>query len=255
MSCLSGSEAFFINVTATGPDIYGQMMRYYQRKYHNLGNAPKEMVQKEQLTMWNSIKKRTVEMTGSVVATFGGNSANCRPFEWLVEDAAKRAMAELSFFCDVKAVFVMSDMTQKELFAVVRISGMSVPTSQRGFCGMPCYLPIPACCYHLCLCCPRSHYSPCCFSCCRPPLNVDAVADKVKELLVDGNQESNGAPFSVKAEGEIADEERIYLNRKGFHDVNLDQEGHYPGETHNGDEQGMVDEDPERRPMLSPGDH
>merc|ERR1719324_193624 len=141
----------------------------------------------------------------------------------------------------------MSDMTQKELFAVVRISGMSVPTSTRGFCGSGCYIPLPACLFHLCFCCPRAHYGPCCFSCCRPPLNVDAVAEKVKELMVDGNREENGSPFSVKAEGEIADEERIYLNRRGFHDVNLDQPGH--GE---GDEPGLVD-DPdshERGPLL-----
>lgn len=218
-----GDGAFFVNITARGENISGQIYRYYMRKTKGVDAPPADLVPKENLGFMHSMNRRAVEMAGSVMSTLSTNSTG-KAFEWVAEDAARRAMGELLYRCRARTVFsVCGDESGNavELFASVRISNLAFTRSQRGFCGTPCYCPIPVCFFHLCCCCPHAHFPTCCCACCRPPLNITAVADYVREIIERENKEPGGKPFEVDVEAEYAAEEFLYLEKRGFHAVDL----------------------------------
>lgn len=221
---------FYVNITATGKDIHGQITRQYMREQNGMANPPAELVEKHGgwgFFSFSGLKQRAVNMTANVTSSLGGHGTSCRYFETLAEIAASRAMSHFMFFCKAKTIFVASEDTKSgkegpKLFAVVRIHDITVPTSERGFCHSAIQLPIPACCFWPCFCCKHHFFHNFCCGLFRPALNVEAVAGQVKKILDEDNKEEGGTAYTFTCVAEIDHEERIFLNTQGYYTVNLD---------------------------------
>lgn len=207
-------SGFYLNCEAFGDDVHTKIMQYHWKKKANITRHSESPYEKHSLL--TSFKARAGNVMGSVHGSMSSSGQVGEHFLEIIADCARKAMARLGYYCDIEGVFVSGKADQ--IFAAVRVSNLRVDSSHHGCCGSGCVLPVPAFLCKMAVCCPRTftcqRYSGCNF-----PLNVDAVAEKVEEVMMTDADSTVMIP--VRIEGEVAERERLHLSRRGFTDVQL----------------------------------
>lgn len=204
--------SFFLNATALGNDIHAQVMQYHYAKKAHL-TRESELIAPEKRSLMTSFKQGAGKMIGNVHSSVSGAKTTGHYFQEILIDCTRKGMARLGFYCDVHGIFASGK--DDLLFAVVYVTNLRVDASKaKGKCALPTSL------FQLFVCCPRTSFhngsSNCC---CQAPLNVDGVADYVEDVFLDDSD--SPIPLSVRIDGQVVAAEKLYLNRRGFYDVDL----------------------------------
>lgn len=216
MSKQGQGSAFYLNCEAFGSDVHTTIMKYHCKKKAGVTRHSEDPYEKHSLKTQFMARAGTV--MGEVQGHFGTSDSVGQCFQEILADCARKAMARLGYYCDVEGVFVNGKADQ--IFAVIRISNMRVDSAHHGCCGSGCVFPVPTFLSRLAICCPRTQLT--CCSGCQFPLNVDAVAERVEQILMDDIDATVMIP--VRIEGETPSGEKLNLNRRGFYDVHLPDE-------------------------------
>lgn len=212
MESMDGSS-FFLNATALGNDIHAQVMQvHYAKKAHLTRES--ELIPPSKRSLMTSFKQGAGKMIGNVHSSVSGTETKGQYFQEILIDRTRKGMARLGFYCDVHGVFASGKDDQ--VFAVVYVTNLRTDASKaKSKCALPASL------FQLFVCCPRtSFHNCCCTNCpCQAPLNVDGVADCVEDVFMDDSD--SPIPLSVRVDGEVITAEKLYLNRRGFYDVDL----------------------------------
>jgi len=215
-------SAFYLNAEVLGKDDRTLIMKYHYKKSAGLTQASESPTQKGGLM--STLNEGRLNAMGSVHSAVAGPTHCGKYFADILVDSTKKAMARLGYYCEVNPAFINGK--SDEIFVAVRVSHLRVDASRQGCLAIPC----PAFFFRaFCCCCPRISIKPCwlcccnCCKCCVMPINVDNVAQIVEDLLMDDPDAP--LPIPVQIDGQVPEEQKLFLNRKGFYNVSLPDQG------------------------------
>jgi hypothetical protein len=212
--------AFYLNAQALGNDVHAKIMQYHWQKKAHVTRETSAVSEKQSLM--TSFKSGAGKMIGNVHSTVSSPGTTGYYFQEILADCTRKGMARLGFYCDVHGVYASGKDDQ--VFAVVYVTNLRVDKYKAQGC---CHLgkcTLPAALFQMFVCCPRtSFHECCCANCvCQGPLNVDAVADHVECVFGDSD---SPVSIPVRIDGQVASTEHLYLERRGFKDVDLPDAG------------------------------
>merc|ERR1719265_341230 len=217
-------SAFYLNAEVLGKDDRTLIMKYYYKKSAGLTQASESPSSNGGLM--STIKQGRLDTMATMHSALSGPTSCGSYFADILIDTTKKAMARIGYYCEVEPAYVHGK--DDEIFVAVRVSNLRIDASRKGCCSCPC----PSLFFKVCCClCPRLRILPCwvcceccsCFKCCTMPINVDHVASIVEDLMMDDPDAP--LPIPVHIDGQVPEEEKLFLNRRGFYNVTLPDGG------------------------------
>lgn len=214
---------FYVNAHAEGPGILSDVMKWHWKKKANLTERDERA---EKRGLMTSFMNSAGNMMGSLQSATTSSTSTADHFGDLVIEATRKGMARLGYYCDCEKAFV--DGRNDKVFAAVLVTNVRQDASQVS----PCKITLPACLFKCCFCCPRAHFHTSCdkYCCCVLPLNIEAVAAAVEDLLE--NDKDIPVHLNTHVEAETPHHEHLFLEQHGFHDVPLPDHEHSEEEHH-----------------------